>query len=145
MKRFAFVAFVAFALLALDASAETFAVIRGHFTDWDQSPLPGVEVTLKGGSLTKPMKTTTNAHGDFFFLAVPPARNYDVLAELPGFIQVVGGVGGVGAGESLFVNGMINTRNYSTCGSMSFSVDRRATQLMFIEPLPKAPIHYVCI
>ncbi|MBN1273138.1 MAG: TonB-dependent receptor, partial [Candidatus Aminicenantes bacterium] len=58
--------------------------IMGKVVDTDNTPLPGVTVTLTG-ALTAPMTSITSAEGVFRFISLPPARDYTVKAELEGF------------------------------------------------------------
>lgn len=48
--------------------------IYGTVVDTDNSPLPGVSVTLTGETIA-PMMTTTNEEGRFRFLSLFPANN----------------------------------------------------------------------
>lgn len=68
---------------ALSQSRDTGAV-RGVVTDDQNTPLPGVNVTLSGGNLMGVRTFLTDASGEFRFPALPPGE-YQVKAELQGF------------------------------------------------------------
>jgi len=131
--------------LAVSARAESFAIVRGHISDQDNTPLPGVDVTLTGAPLAKPLTAVTNEHGDFVLFAVPPGSRYELGIKLLGFTEKRGELGGIGANESLFVAGAMNTARYSGCGVIWWNIDRRGSNPTFIEPLPRAPVHYICL
>ncbi|PMP96033.1 MAG: hypothetical protein C0168_03895 [Candidatus Aminicenantes bacterium] len=72
--------------------------IYGKVVDTEGNPLPGVTVTLT--SATFPTQSTvTNAEGVFRFVSLPPAKDYQIKAEIAGFktktesgiIVVIGG------------------------------------------------------
>ncbi len=82
------IAFIAILLLllapvAFSQSRETGA-IRGVVTDDQNAPLPGVAVTLTGGSLMGTRSIVTDANGEYRFPALPPGE-YQLKAELQGF------------------------------------------------------------
>ncbi|NLH77888.1 MAG: carboxypeptidase regulatory-like domain-containing protein, partial [Acidobacteria bacterium] len=86
------VAFIAILLLllapvAFSQSRETGA-IRGVVTDDQNAPLPGVAVTLTGGSLMGTRSIVSDANGEFRFPALPPGE-YQLKAELQGFGPVL--------------------------------------------------------
>ncbi len=62
--------------------------VRGVVTDDQNSPLPGVNVTISGGNLMGVRASVTDANGEFRFPALPPGE-YKVQAELAGFGTVV--------------------------------------------------------
>jgi hypothetical protein len=66
--------------------------IYGTVVDNDQTPLPGVSVTLTGSTIA-PMTTVTNNEGKFRFLSLFPGNDYVVKAELQGFkTRIEGGI-----------------------------------------------------
>jgi hypothetical protein len=76
-----------FAPLAFSQSRETGA-IRGVVTDEQNTPLPGVNMTLSGENLMGVRAFITDANGEFRFPALPPGE-YKLQAELTGFGTVV--------------------------------------------------------
>jgi hypothetical protein len=86
-----FLVFMAVILLLAPAvfsqSKETGA-IRGVVTDDQDSPLPGVNVTISGANLMGVRAFVTDAQGEFRFPALPPG-SYDIKFELSGFGTVV--------------------------------------------------------
>jgi hypothetical protein len=62
--------------------------IRGKVVDKDGNPLPGVSVTLTG-SKTAPLTAVTSAEGNFRFLHLDVANDYQVKFELQGFKPVI--------------------------------------------------------
>ncbi len=58
--------------------------IYGKVTDEDGTPLPGVTLTLDGEYI-RTMNTVTSANGNYRFVALPPAKDYQLTAKLPGF------------------------------------------------------------
>jgi hypothetical protein len=58
--------------------------IYGTVVDTDGNALPGVAITLTG-SLTAPVSSISSAEGVFRFLALAPASDYTLKAELEGF------------------------------------------------------------
>jgi hypothetical protein len=78
---------LALASFAFSQSKETGA-IRGIITDEQNSPLPGVSVTLSGANLMGVRTFVTDASGEFRFPALPPGE-YQLKAELQGFGTVV--------------------------------------------------------
>ena len=72
-----------FSPLLFSQSRDTGA-IRGVVTDEQNTPLPGVNVTLSGGNLMGVRTFVTDANGEFRFPALPPGE-YQVRAELQGF------------------------------------------------------------
>lgn len=58
--------------------------IYGKVVDAEGIPLPGVSVTLTG-TMTAPLSAVTSAQGLFRFLALAPAHDYQIRAELDGF------------------------------------------------------------
>ena len=80
-------ALVVFSLLLLTAGficAQEYGAIRGKVTDNEGNALPGVSVTLTGGK-TAPRSIVTSAEGNFRFLNLPVANDYQVVLELTGF------------------------------------------------------------
>jgi outer membrane receptor protein involved in Fe transport len=72
--------------LAYSQSKETGAII-GTALDEENSPLPGVTITLSSPQLMGVRTAVTGADGSFRFPALPPG-DYVVTAELPGFTTV---------------------------------------------------------
>ena len=66
---------------------QEFGSIRGTVVDKDNTPLPGVTITLTG-SKTAPRTAITSEKGNFRFLNLPGAADYTVKFELPGFKSV---------------------------------------------------------
>jgi hypothetical protein len=62
--------------------------IRGKVVDKDGNPLPGVSVTLTG-SKTAPLTVVTSAEGNFRFLSLDTANDYQLKFELQGFKPLV--------------------------------------------------------
>jgi hypothetical protein len=58
--------------------------IYGTILDSENTPLPGVSVTLAGPTIA-PISTTTNQEGRFRFLSLFPSNEYVIKAELQGF------------------------------------------------------------
>ena len=80
-------ALVLFSLLLLIAGfvgAQEFGAVRGKVTDNEGNALPGVSITLTG-SKTAPRSLVTSAEGNFRFLNLPVANDYQVVFELTGF------------------------------------------------------------
>lgn len=84
-------AFVLIALLLLSAGlicAQEFGAVRGKVVDKDGTALPGVSVTLTG-SKTAPRSIVSSPEGNFRFLNLPVANDYQVMFELAGFQTVM--------------------------------------------------------
>jgi len=62
--------------------------IRGIVKDVQGEPLPGVAVELKGEALMGTRSATTDAGGEFRFIALPIGANYEVVFALQGFQSV---------------------------------------------------------
>jgi hypothetical protein len=93
---------VAFA--AIEASAQTTeGSLRGSIRDEQGAPMPGVTVTAKSPSTTRPLVVVTDETGGYRLLNVPPAV-YSVTAELPGFTTLVRENITVGAGLNLAID-----------------------------------------
>ncbi|MFO7732119.1 MAG: carboxypeptidase-like regulatory domain-containing protein, partial [Candidatus Aminicenantes bacterium] len=90
MKR-KFIVVLAVALLcaplAFTQSRETGA-IRGFVLDEQNTPLPGVNVSLSGANLMGVRSVVTDANGEFRFPALPPGT-YQLKAELAGFGSII--------------------------------------------------------
>jgi hypothetical protein len=67
--------------------AGTNGTITGTVADSSGALIPGVNIVLKYPTNVSDLEitTTTDEHGDFRFLTVPPGVGYSVHAELPGF------------------------------------------------------------
>jgi len=72
--------------LAYSQSKDTGSII-GTTLDEENTPLPGVTVTISSPNLMGDRTAITGADGSFRFPALPPG-NYAVTAELPGFTTV---------------------------------------------------------
>ena len=83
MKKFLSVLFVLTLAVSLGAQTRT-GNIYGRVLDQEGNGLPGVSVTLIS-SLSAPTTVITSATGDFRFISLPPAKDYKIKAELPGF------------------------------------------------------------
>jgi len=59
-------------------------IIYGKVTDAENTPLPGVTVTISSNILA-PLTTITSAQGMFRFPGLSPASDYKIMAELAGF------------------------------------------------------------
>ena len=87
-RLFALVAIILLvAPVAFSQSRETGA-IQGVVTDDQNTPLPGVSVTVSGANLMGVRAAVTDANGEFRFIALPPGT-YEVKAELQGFGTVL--------------------------------------------------------
>jgi len=77
-------------LLAVDQgfAQKRMGTIRGTVKDEAGEPLPGVTVGLKGPALMGTRSTSTDATGQFRFLALPIGPDYEVSFSLPGFQPV---------------------------------------------------------
>jgi Carboxypeptidase regulatory-like domain len=71
-------------ILVLGSQAQDRALITGDATDNQDTPVPGVQVTLRNDSLRVARATTTNADGLYFFAEVVPAEGYVIEASAPG-------------------------------------------------------------
>jgi len=72
--------------LAFSQSKATGAIV-GTTLDEENTPLPGVTITISSPNLMGTRTTVTGADGSFRFPALPPG-DYVVTAELPGFTTV---------------------------------------------------------
>ncbi len=70
-------------VVALGSQAQDRALISGDVIDNQDTPVPGVQVTLRNDSLRVTRATTTNADGLYFFAEVVPAEGYIVEASAP--------------------------------------------------------------
>ncbi|MGB2906352.1 MAG: carboxypeptidase regulatory-like domain-containing protein [Candidatus Aminicenantaceae bacterium] len=71
-------------LLGSFASAQDFGSITGTVRDADGAPLPGVSITLNGAKIA-PMTVVSTAAGNFRFLNLPVASDFNLKFELEGF------------------------------------------------------------
>jgi hypothetical protein len=69
--------------LAFSQSKETGAIV-GTVTDQENTPLPGVTMTLTSPNLMGVRTSVTNAQGEYRFPALPPGE-YSLKAEIQGF------------------------------------------------------------
>ena len=83
MRRATVFAFVLIAASSL-SFAQDRALISGDAEDKQDTPVPGVRVTLRNESLRIERTTTTNSDGLYFFAEVAPADGYVMTAEAPG-------------------------------------------------------------
>src|ERR1039457_2688017 len=83
MRRATVFAFVLFAASCL-TFAQDRALISGDAEDKQDTPVPGVRVTLSNESLRIERTTTTNSDGLYFFAEVAPADGYVITADAPG-------------------------------------------------------------
>ena len=60
------------------------ALISGDAEDIQDTPIPGVRITLHNESLRIDRSTTTNSDGLYFFAEVTPAEGYLISADAPG-------------------------------------------------------------
>ena len=86
MRKLSVIALMFFLISPLIAQERT-GNIYGNVVDNAEDPLPGVAITLTG-SLIAPMYTVTSNEGNFRFVSLPPAVDYCVKAEAPGFKPV---------------------------------------------------------
>jgi hypothetical protein len=91
MKFKSLISLIALALilspLAFSQSKETGAIV-GTVMDEEETPLPGVNVTLTSDKLMGDRSTVTDTEGEYRFPALPPGI-YTVRAELQGFATMV--------------------------------------------------------
>lgn len=78
---------LAYSSIALSQSKETGAII-GTVNDEEDTPLPGVNVTISSSNIMGDRTTVTDANGRYRFPALRPGV-YSVKAELQGFNTVV--------------------------------------------------------
>ena len=97
---------IIFSLLLLTAGficAQEFGAVRGKVTDNEGNALPGVSITLTG-SKTAPRSIVSSAEGNFRFLNLPVANDYQVVFELTGFQTVTRQGIGVSYGRDVELN-----------------------------------------
>jgi hypothetical protein len=83
MKKFSVLLFCALFAVTLSAQQRT-GNITGTVVDDQGNALPGVNLTLTGGTIA-PIPSQTNAEGKFRFLSLFPGNDFAIKAELPGF------------------------------------------------------------
>jgi len=83
MRRVTAFAFVLIAASSLSLAQDR-ALISGDAEDKQDTPVPGVRVTLRNDSLRIDRTTTTNSDGLYFFAEVTPAEGYIIAAEASG-------------------------------------------------------------
>jgi hypothetical protein len=71
-------------LVGVFSFAQDFGAIRGTVHDAEGNSLPGVKVTLTGNKIA-PMSVITSAEGNFRFMRLPVAKDYNLKFELQGF------------------------------------------------------------
>ncbi|MCI0416968.1 TonB-dependent receptor [bacterium] len=96
IKSFAFLFAILLLALAVPAQAQE-GTLNGDVKDSDGLPLPGVIVTAAGGGVTK--NAYTDAEGRFVIGGLA-AGNYDVSAELSGFVTITQMDVAVSAGDN---------------------------------------------
>ncbi len=84
MKKGLIVLAVLLVAVSFAAAQVRTGTIYGKVTDTENTPLPGVTVTISSNILA-PLTTITSAHGMFRFLSLYPASDYKLAAELTGF------------------------------------------------------------
>ena len=72
------------AFLSVCSLAQDRALISGDTEDKQDTPVPGVKITLRNESLRVDRTTTTNSDGLYFFAEVVPAEGYVMTASAPG-------------------------------------------------------------
>jgi Carboxypeptidase regulatory-like domain/TonB dependent receptor-like, beta-barrel len=87
-KVFAFFAVVLLLAPVVFSQSRETGAIRGVVTDEQNSPLPGVAVTLSGANMMGARSAVTDAVGEFRFPAIPPG-DYQLKFELQGFGTLV--------------------------------------------------------
>lgn len=75
--------------LSLGAQELQTGAIRGKVVDENGQALPGVSITVTGPALLGKVTAVTNEAGMFRAPALPPGRDYEIKAELPGFETIV--------------------------------------------------------
>src|SRR5947207_12138829 len=69
----------------LPGATSTTGSISGSVVDSTGARVPGVTVTLSGPYLPQARTVTTDSHGEYRFMLVPPGEQYTVEAALAGF------------------------------------------------------------
>ncbi len=75
---------ILFFLSSVWAVAQDFGGFFGRVTDAEKNPLPGVAVTLTSAKIA-PQYTVTSSEGRFRFTGLPPAADYSLQCDSPGF------------------------------------------------------------
>ena len=83
MKR-ATILFIFLISATLGGLAQDRALISGDTEDNQDTPVAGVQVTLRNPSLRVERTTTTNSDGYYFFAEVTPAEGYEIAASETG-------------------------------------------------------------
>src|SRR5215472_6182945 len=83
MKR-ATTLFIVVISATLGGLAQDRALISGDTEDNQDTPVAGVQVTLRNTSLRVERTTTTNSDGYYFFAEVTPAEGYEITASEAG-------------------------------------------------------------
>ena len=83
MKR-ATILVAAVTFLSVCSLAQDRSLISGDSEDKQDTPVPGVKITLRNESLRVDRTTTTNSDGLYFFAEVVPAEGYVMTASAPG-------------------------------------------------------------
>ena len=77
-----------FFMLSTFTLGQEFGSIKGEVHDQDGDPLPGVLVTLTGSKIPL-ISTITSERGNFRFLNLTVAKDYQLKFELDGFTTVI--------------------------------------------------------
>lgn len=75
--------------VSLGAQELQTGAIRGKVVDENGQPLPGVSITVSGPALLGKISAVTNEAGMYRAPALPPGKDYEIRAELPGFETIV--------------------------------------------------------
>jgi hypothetical protein len=78
---------LAFAL-ALPASAQTNAGLKGTIVDKDGAPIPGATVTVSNPTIGITQGTVTDPKGEFRVVPLPPGKGYTVKVAFPGMSTI---------------------------------------------------------
>jgi hypothetical protein len=75
--------------LAVPAGAQQFGTLVGQIVDDTGAGMPGVSVTITGPTLQGKKLVQTDVDGQFRIQAIPPGRDFKIVAELEGFQTAV--------------------------------------------------------
>lgn len=92
-------------LLCLSLGAQTYkAAIKGHISDNEGNPLPGVTITVNSpAEIAKDLSTVNNDQGYYYFTSLTPGE-YEIRAELQGFTTVIRKGVKLHVGETAVIN-----------------------------------------